>query len=125
MNAKVQCGKCQSPDCETCFPAPGVIYVTPPNADLEIIPPQLTGGSSSYYKLPIPYPITLPDPYVCECTDIIEALGMTFAEGNVFKALWRNAAKRQGNGKSGTTSVYDAEKMVFFSKIILDQEKRK
>ena len=48
---------------------------------------------------------------------------MTFAEGNVFKAIWRTAAARQGKEKKGNNSVYDAEKMVFFSERILAASK--
>lgn len=85
--------------------------------------PPLTGGSSSYYIVGVQYPTT-PDtePYYAECNDIIESLGMTFAEGNVFKAIWRRAADRQGNGKLHTTSKYDAEKIVFFANRILTLE---
>ena len=81
---------------------------------------EYTGGSSSYYTIHITKPTT-PDnpPYVAECNDIIEALGMTFAEGNNFKATWRTAAARQGKKKKGNNAVYDAEKCVFFSDRIL------
>lgn len=95
---------------------------------------KLTGGSSDYYKVFISYPTSegitfseyghefVQEPYMAECNDIIEALEMNYAEGNVFKALWRRAAKRLGNGKEGTSAIYDAEKMVFFSDRILKQE---
>lgn len=75
----------------------------------------LTGGSSDYYSVPITQP-THPkrQPYVAECNDIIEALNMNFAEGNAFKGLWRMASNRIGNGKPGTTALYDAEKVEFF-----------
>lgn len=79
-----------------------------------------TGGSSSYYTVEIknpttPYSLT----YTAECNDIIEALGMTFAEGNAFKAIWRTAAARQGKKKKGNNAVYDAEKVVFFGERML------
>tara|TARA_R110001606_G_scaffold388303_2_gene553509 strand:+ start:11989 stop:12270 length:282 start_codon:yes stop_codon:yes gene_type:complete len=76
----------------------------------------LTGGSSGYYIADVTHP-TRPEvePYQAECNDIIEALDMRFAEANVFKAVWRRAAARLGYGKAGTTLLYDAEKMVFFS----------
>jgi hypothetical protein len=82
----------------------------------------LTGGASSYYDLYIAHP-TDPErePYTVKCNDIIEALNMNFAEANVFKANWRRAAARIGNGKPGTTALYDAEKMVFFSTRVLIQ----
>ena len=67
-----------------------------------------TGGSSSYYD------ITLNGQTV-SCLDIIEALGMDFALGNIFKAAWRIAASRQGKKKKGNNEVYDAEKIIFFA----------
>lgn len=88
-------------------------------------PEQLTGGSSDYYQVPIHNPTTPGrDKYTAECNDIIEALDMRFAEANVFKAIWRRAAARLGNGKPGATSKYDAEKMVFFSERELEKETR-
>ncbi|MBB6253038.1 hypothetical protein [Nitrospirillum iridis] len=84
----------------------------------------LTGGSSDYYKVPIAHPAT-PGvaPYTAECLDIIEALDMTFAEGNAFKAIWRLAAARMGNGKPGNTALYDAEKVEFFGARMVAQAK--
>jgi len=85
----------------------------------------LTGGSSPYYKVKVDHPTT-PDtePYVAECNDIIEALNLSFAEGNMLKALWRRASARQGNGKQGfEDGKYDAEKMVFFANRILAEYK--
>lgn len=82
---------------------------------------ELTGGSSGYYKIKVASPTTASEPYTAECNDIIEALEMTFAEGNCFKALWRLAAARLGNGKPGTTARYDSEKIVFFGHRILDR----
>jgi hypothetical protein len=61
---------------------------------------------------------------MAECEDIIQALGMTFDEGCIFKALWRTAAARQGNGKPGQKGVYDAEKMVHYAGRILSKTKR-
>lgn len=84
---------------------------------------RLTGGSSNYYKVDVTSPTTGPSPYLAECNDIIEALHMTFAEGNAFKALWRSASARLGNGKPGHTAVYDAEKVVFFGLRMLDMAK--
>lgn len=75
---------------------------------------RLTGGSSDYYKVLIDCPTSGGEPYFVECNDVIEALGMTFAEGNVLKAVWRVAAARKGNGKPGNTELYDSEKIVFF-----------
>jgi hypothetical protein len=69
----------------------------------------LTGGSSAYYRHPGQTATSL------ECFDLIEALDLNFAEGNILKALWRRAVARMGGGKPGTTSLYDAEKLVFMS----------
>ena len=82
---------------------------------------KLTGGSSDYYKVRVKRPTSGGAPYVAECNDIIEALGMNFAEGNAFKAIWRMAAARQGNGKPGNTALYDAEKVVFFGQRLVEQ----
>lgn len=73
-----------------------------------------TGGSSSYYMADIKHPTTQDEPYMAECNDIIEALDMTFAEGNAFKAIWRTAAARLGKTKKGNNALYDAEKVCFF-----------
>lgn len=87
--------------------------------------PEYTGGSVSYYCVNIPHPTTKGRvPYVAECNDIIEALGMNYAEGNAFKALWRRAAARQGNAKRGyTDGLYDAEKVEFFGARLVAQER--
>lgn len=78
-----------------------------------------TGGSSSYYMVHVDCPTTLEQEYYAECNDMIEALDMTPAEANVFKAIWRTAAHRQGKKKKGNNAVYDAEKCVFFSQRML------
>ena len=87
--------------------------------------PEHTGGSVNYYKVHVANPTTLPKAYDAEANDIIESLGLTFAEGNLFKAIWRMAADRNGKKKKGNTSVYDAEKLVFFAERVLVQEKAK
>lgn len=78
---------------------------------------EYTGKSVNYYKVDITNPTSLIDPYVAECNDIIEALNMTYAEGNQFKAIWRSCAARTlGLSKKGYTDLkYDAEKAVFFA----------
>lgn len=86
---------------------------------------EYTGGSSEYYSIFIRNP-TDPDveSYWAECNDIIEALDMNFAEGNVFKAVWRKAAARQGKVKKGyDDGLYDSEKIVFFGNRLLTQIK--
>ncbi len=82
---------------------------------------EYTGGSSSYYRKYIEKPTTPgTDPYIAECNDIIEALNMNFAEGNIFKAIWRMCAARLGKTKKGyTDGRYDAEKVLFFAERLL------
>ena len=81
-----------------------------------------TGLSVDYYSVEIMKPTTSGRaPYLAECNDIIEALGMNYAEGNAFKALWRRCAARQlGLKKRGYDGgLYDAEKLCFFAERIL------
>jgi hypothetical protein len=89
--------------------------------------PEYTGGSVSYYTVAIDHPTTPGRAtYKAECNDIIEALGMNYAEGNAFKAIWRKCAARQGLGKLGyTDGLYDSEKVVFFGARMVHQEKAK
>ncbi len=86
---------------------------------------EYTGGSSSYYTIHVKNPTTKGRPaYDAECNDIIEALGMNYAEGNAFKALWRRAAARKGMRKKGyDNGLYDAEKVEFFGKRLIEQSK--
>jgi hypothetical protein len=86
---------------------------------------KLTGGSSDYYKLRISNPTGGGDAYTVECNDIIEALGMNYAEGNAFKAVWRRAALRQGGGKPGSTLLYESEKVEFFGKRLVEQSRER
>lgn len=78
---------------------------------------EYTGGSVSYYRIEVTNPTSEDvQPYTAECNDIIEALGMNYAEGNAFKAIWRSCAARNlGLSKDGyKDGVYDAEKVEFF-----------
>lgn len=85
---------------------------------------EYTGGSVSYYRVPVAAPLSGGAPYVAECNDIIEALGMTYAEGNAFKAIWRLCAARTlGVKKRGyTDGLYDAEKVAFFGARMVAQQ---
>jgi len=96
-----------------------------PDTQIAVAPsPVLTGGSSDYYKVRISKPTNASHaPYDAECNDIIEALKMTFAEGNAFKAIWRTASSRLGNGKPGNTALYDAEKVEWFGGRMVAQAK--
>ena len=81
---------------------------------------ELTGGRVNYYLVQVAHPQREDQAaYQAECEDIIQALGMDFNEGCLFKALWRSAAARQGNGKPGAKAKYDAEKMVHYANRIL------
>lgn len=87
--------------------------------------PEYNGGSVDYYQVNIEHPTTeFRLPYIAECNDIIEALGMSFAEGNAFKAIWRKAAHRTlGKAKAGAKAdgLYDAQKVEFFGKRLVVQ----
>lgn len=82
---------------------------------------KLTGGSSSHYVLDVTKPLE-GQPYRTQCLDIITSLNMTFAEGEAFKAIWRKAAARLGNGKPGNTALYDAEKVKFYGETMVRLE---
>ena len=84
---------------------------------------ELTGGRVNYYLARVEHPRREEQPaYQVECEDIISALAMTFDEGCEFKAIWRTAAARKGNGKPGSNAVYDAEKRVHYAKNSLRTE---
>ena len=77
---------------------------------------ELTGGRVNYYLAPVKHPQREDQPaYVAECEDIIQALDMDFNEACEFKAIWRTAAARQGNGKPGNKALYDAEKRLHYA----------
>lgn len=88
--------------------------------------PEKSGGDVNYYVVDIAEPKRFA-PYKAECEDIIEALGMTFAEGNAFKAIWRSCAARTlglHKGDQDVHGVYDAEKVVYAGQRMLVQRKR-
>lgn len=85
---------------------------------------EYTGGSVSYYTVYVTNPTTGGrEPYYIEVNDLIEALDMTFAEGNVVKATCRKAAARKfGAAKKGyDNGLYDSEKVVFFGERMVVQ----
>ena len=65
-----------------------------------IKPLPLTGGSSDYYKFP---------EGAREIMDLIEHKNMSFALGNIFKAVYRLG------DKPGVTQMYDLEKIIYFA----------
>jgi hypothetical protein len=96
------------------------------NKSQEQSAPEKSGGNVNYYLVEIVTP-KRPEhkPYTAECEDIIEALGMTFAEGCAFKAIWRSCAARTlGKQKAGGSAVYDAEKVVYYGQRMLAQRKK-
>lgn len=85
----------------------------------------LTGGRVNYYLAKVDHPQREDQaPYQAECEDIAQALMMTPDEFCEFKAIWRTAAARLGNGKPGQKSVYDAEKRVHYANRSLLWERR-
>jgi chemotaxis response regulator CheB len=87
---------------------------------------EFTGGDVNYYVVEIREPKRM-RPYAAEAEDIIEALGMTFAEGCAFKAIWRSCAARAlGVRKEGMDEhgIYDAEKVVYYGGRMLAQRKK-
>ena len=86
---------------------------------------QKTGGSVDYYKCHVADPISGGAPYTAESIDIIEALGMTFAEGEAFKAIWRTCTGRMGGAvKADNKALYNAEKVEFFGARMVRAAKR-
>lgn len=73
-----------------------------------------TGGSSSYYDIEL-------GGSTIRCLDVIEALDMSYNEGNILKAVWRIAAAKQGKTKKGNNMHYDAEKVVFFGERLVEE----
>lgn len=83
---------------------------------------ELSGGFNNYYLVKVEDPQREEqEPYQAECEDIIRALNMTFDEGCEFKAIWRTAAARQGNGKPDHKAKYDAQKRVHYASASLRQ----
>lgn len=91
-----------------------------------LVKTQKTGGSVDYYKCHVADPIDPNNPaYTAESIDIIEALGMTFAEGEAFKAIWRTCTGRMGGAvKADNKALYNAEKVEFFGARMVQAAKR-
>lgn len=83
------------------------------------------GGFNNYYLVKVDHPQRASQPaYQAECEDIIEALGLDFDEGNIFKELWRSANARKGNGKAGNTALRAAEKINHYAFRLLKRTQR-
>ena len=119
------CMNAAIPTKKYCIEHSTVLKVPPvlPKTELK----EFSGGDVNYYLLEIPEPKRLA-PYTAECEDLIEALEMTFAEGNVFKALWRSCNMRaHGHGKRGQDDqgVYDGDKIAYYGERVKQYRKRK
>lgn len=89
-------------------------------AAIDDVQAENSGGNVSYYLCPVNNPNQAADPYVAECGDIIESLGMDFNEATAFKSIWRKAAERTlGKKKAGNEARRDAEKVIFYGKRML------
>lgn len=78
-------------------------------------PKNLSGGDNNYYVVEVSKP-KRNKPYVAECEDIIESLNMSFQEGAAFKAIWRKASARSGNGKPNDDALRNAEQVAHYGK---------
>lgn len=89
--------------------------------------PEDSGSHCEYYHCPVDRPQNPNQkvPYIANCEDIIQALGLTFDEGCEFKSLWRRGRARQGFLKAETTAVRDAAKAVHYAKRVLAFEEAK
>lgn len=83
-----------------------------------------TGTDCDHYLVRVPDPKRL-DPYTAECEDIIEALDMSFQEGEAFKALWRKCTDRLGYGKPGDNALRNAVKIAHYSDRMVAMEQRR
>ena len=80
-------------------------------------------GVGDYYKVVVLHPVDkMKSRYTAEAIDIIETLDMDFAMGNLFKAVWRAAAKERGVGKDGTSLEYDLDKIIYFATLIKNRK---
>ena len=85
-------------------------------------PVKLEGGLVNYYLVQVNHPQREVPPYQAECEDIMEALGLTPNEANIFKEIWRSANARKNNGKPGHSALYGAQKILHYAKRILRKE---
>ena len=83
-----------------------------------------SGGDNDYWLIEVTHPKRLKS-YTAECEDLIEVMGMSFQEGEAFKAIWRKCKDRMGDGKPGDTPLRNAEKVAHFGGRMVAIEKRK
>lgn len=84
----------------------------------------ISGGDVNYYLEVIPEK-NGKEEVVVEIEDIIEFFEMNFSSGTVFKSTVRLCKLRKDLGKPGSTKVYEAEKILYYSKRLLAITKRK
>jgi hypothetical protein len=87
--------------------------------------PNGSGHHVSYYAVDVQHTTKGGPLYRAEAMDIIDALDMTFAEGEAFKAVWRCAADRIGAHKEGNDTARDAEKVMYYGEQMLARERRR
>lgn len=81
------------------------------------------GGSSGYYKLEIVNRAT-GEKFQCEMGDVIASVfGNDFDMGNIAKAMRRIYMDSLGQGKEGNDALYDANKCVYFSNVLVQRAK--
>lgn len=84
----------------------------------------ISGGDVNYYLEVIPG-VNGKDDITVEIEDIIEFFEMNFSSGTVFKSAVRLCKLRKDLGKPGSKHVYEAEKIVYYSKRLLAITKRR
>lgn len=86
-----------------------------------------SGSYCEYYQCPVTHPQNPNQaaPYIANCEDIIQALGLTFDEGCEFKSIWRRGRGRQGFVKAESTPLRDAVKAVHYAMRIMHLEQRR
>lgn len=65
--------------------------------------PEASGADGSPY-----YEVTI-NGHTISCNDVIDALGLSFNHGELFKAAWRLGKK------PGTSAKYDLDKIIYFA----------
>lgn len=89
------------------------------------------GGSSSYYDIEIPdwlFNIILERNYTGNCfiktEELIEVLGSDFDEANILKCLIRINSLKNGGGKAGNDTNYDANKIIYSAGRLKERDSR-
>jgi hypothetical protein len=87
---------------------------------------EISGGRVNYYLANVEHPQREEQPpYQAECEDLIDVLGLTPDEANIFKEIWRTANERtHGKGKEGNTPLRAAQKCVHYSGRLLRKAER-